>query len=239
MKTRKRDIIRMMAEDEITQTAAEEVLQGRRLDRSDPRETGYRTERDAIDYVFLLGGIGASLSHVRKLKSNLVVDIGCGSSKAIAGIRDSFGEGLDFIGTTLSRHPDTHKYLGSEKVRSTSATRMRGFQQSSVGGILSVHSISHSNQMPPIAKKFEEILVPGGVAKVYGVFETQALPEQLKSLGFDVEVEIKDQDSTNSKYALLMLAVKPGNSDQSVTAKRLMQEDLMVRNENVRRLMLS
>ncbi len=176
----------------------------------------YETNRKPIDYDALLGGYGRSLEYVRQLDgTNLVLDIGAGTTGAISGIsKMPGGRGLDFRATALVYTPEIGEYLGRERTHITPAEILRGIDNNSVGLALAVYSITYAINPAAAINRIDEVLAPGGILK--GVFRynnkgtiTLALStprkpfeERLKELNYDVAF---DEEG-------IMLAKKPGGN---------------------------
>src|SRR3989344_6087334 len=125
-------------------------------------------DRPAISYVEHLGGLAATLKYASTLSVPTVVDLGAGSSRAIAEIKKSeYGNGLSFKGIGLIFDSDIEQNIGRENYRLTSAEKMRGFEDASVGAFISVFgATTYTDRLDLVLPKMDKLLVPGGIIKM-------------------------------------------------------------------------
>ncbi len=208
---------------------------------------GYTLNRKDSEYVSLLSGIEQTLKYLLALSqetnSRVVVDTGTGHGQAWQDLATSpLNPGLEFEATALNMSKLLRKVWegGRVKVRITTAERMRGYKPESVLGVFAVSSLTYVLDQPTVARKLDEILVPGGVIKaVYPPFpgsihthgsDDYSMPDlkvwtafqsELRILGYD----IKTMNRTNKGGAAVILAIKPGG-EVPVKAKELLKADL-------------
>jgi hypothetical protein len=202
----------------IRDTVAKKINSIRTWER---KEEHYEVNRGIEDYFTEAKGLAAFFDYLRTVKgSNLVVDIGAGTTKAISEIANGpIGRGLDFKATVLDKKPQTDLYLGRDKTITTSAEVLRGIQKESVAGVLAIISIAYSVAPELVTKRIDEILVPSGAIKA--AFTDGELGYQIagkfichwKELGYDV-----------ARNKGVVLAIKPGEGTK-ITAKEILEKD--------------
>lgn len=190
--------------------------------------------RDGVGYLTTLFGIGHLTDYIKtaqaKLGTNRVLDIGAGSTRAIAQLsRTSFMNSLSCEATVLTNVKDIEKNLGKERTHITPVETLEGIADKSVACVLSVNGVAYS-VVPSLAiEQIDRILVDGGVIKATFQNEGHISPlvrmnthdkftEELRKRGYEVEI------TTNEKELVdVVVAVKKGST---VHAKTLLEEDL-------------
>lgn len=223
---------------------AEQIASARRGEREERLFTQEK-QRSGKDYVEILMGLEEFLDYTRNLPSKLVVDVGAGTTQGVSDLSKSdLGYGLEFKATVLTYDPKINKYLGREKTITTSAERLRGIKDNSVGGILCLNSILFSADPETVVKSLDRVLVPGGVVKstflregyngillaLMGAQKAGPFIEAFEALGYDVASK-----ENKSKLVNVLLAKKPGGSED-VSAKDLIGEDLESVEEQMKKL---
>jgi SAM-dependent methyltransferase len=217
---------------------AKSLQRARLFDRG---ESGgeYMNDADLLHYLIKLQGLAHFMEYARELEGpRLVLDIGAGTTRAIAELANSrIGEDLNFGAVILSRDDRIPENFGYDRTIQTEVERLRGIEDQSVSGIISRSGISYSAVPEAAVASVDRVLVPGGAIKAcfrrdsseqddalspitfgrtYGKFAKAWL-----ELGYDVAVS-----DTFSSVALL--AVKPGGANE-VGADKLMAVDNGVR----------
>lgn len=154
----------------IREEIADDVKRIRKVERTvvmPDKRLNEKRNRPAGEYVENLRGLQATLDYVRNLPIKKIVDLGAGTSRAIAKISHTeYGEGIEFMGTGIVLDPEIDKNIGRENYRITPAETMRGFEPSSVGGFISVYGpFEHSAHVRQVLEKAHELLIPGGILK--------------------------------------------------------------------------
>lgn len=224
---------------------ARQLQKVRHHEKFDHSRQRYDDERDAVDYFFTLRGLSATLNYIKQMvNAKKVLDIGVGDSRAVKEIaRSTFGEGLKFVGTSLTRK-STHRYfLGQSNITLTSAEVLRGFQPDSLGGILGVYSLTYSISPEQTVARLNEVLTAGGLIKA--CFRVPGHALKLNSLtarpfinallthGYDVkdfqQIEIsQDEKDAGICATHIVLAIKPhsGSSEKKrQTASEILDAD--------------
>jgi len=192
------------------------------------------TRRDAVGYVETLLGLQAMFSYIREhssqLGSNLVLDIGAGTTEGISRLSESdYGQGLAFKGVVLRAGPEVDKWLGRRNVLITPVETLRGIDENSVAGVVSVNGIAYSAAPVRAIQMVDKVLVQGGLLKASflclerwdsqkKMFPHNKFTRALRSLGYDIEII-----SNSGSGVDVVLAVKPGGR---VSAEAIMKEDL-------------
>ncbi|MBI2030508.1 methyltransferase domain-containing protein [Candidatus Kaiserbacteria bacterium] len=205
------------------------------------REPFYTINRDKEKYLEKLMGYVAFLDYVKTLPSNIVLDIGAGTTRAISEIAKSkAGAGLDFKATALNRNPDIEKNLGFENVHVTSVETLRGVADQSIGGVTAVFSLPYVVDPALAVKSIDRVLVPGGVVKAW-LPSTESNDEkriikgntyrsyhefeaEFKKLGYDCEYLERD-----GLILEVFLAIKPGGRPGGPSAQELVSVDVQTR----------
>src|SRR3989344_1288321 len=169
------------AKDPKANQLAEKLARLRRLDRAVTESPVMKVIRDrpSVSYVEHLGGLAATLKYVSALPVPTVVDLGAGSSRAIAEIKKSeYGKGLDFKGIGLIFDPAIEQNIDRENYGLTSAEKMRGFEDASVGGFISVFgATTYTDRLDLVLPKMDKLLVPGGIIKMcVHLFASERMP---------------------------------------------------------------
>lgn len=127
----------------------------------------YKDNRARGNYAILLEGLTSSLDYVKRLGStNLVLDIGAGTTRAISQLSQlPDAQGLDFMATVLRYRPEIDTNLGRERTLATPAEKLRGIGDNSVGLALSVFSVTYSVNPEAVVDSIDRILVKGGIFK--------------------------------------------------------------------------
>ena len=192
--------------------------------------------RSGAEYVDALQGLNATLQYILRLKSNVIVDVGAGSSRGIAELSKSrFGRDLTFKGVGLYRDPAIAHNIGWEHYTLTTAEIMRGFSNESVGAFISVFGgLHYSKRLTFALSREDELLVPGGVIKLCLAEDAASgLKESLKQQ-LNEEARVRNQAIENffrdRQYGIadmkrvwnskegegsdrIFLAIKPGHGD--------------------------
>lgn len=201
------------------------------------RKIIYLENRDAYFYFECLKGYRYFLDYVRQLPKPVVLDIGAGTTKAIAEIAKSrIGKGLQFLATTLRRNPEIALNLGFKHTRITTIEVLRGVPSGSVGGIFSVFSLPYVVDPKLALESIDRVLCSGGVIKMHfpvrevqtqhakkvgnNYHSYQIFLEELKKMGYDLA-----WDADKTLLSCVIVAVKPGNSSVA-NAEKLLSEDM-------------
>lgn len=207
------------------------------------KDNGYQTERTAQDYIYALRGVRNTIPHAKTVGSNVVLDIGAGSTRAshefacMPAYKD-----IDFKATGLTQHPKIDEYIGNENLILTAAEVLRGIPDESVGAALSIFSITYSAVPKYVVESIDRVLVPGGIFK--GTFRSsrrRLVPRKIP--GFDIlkRMDAKDGKTFEQLFSEkgydsylvcakdrdILLAVKPAHS-MKTTAKELYRRDLAI-----------
>lgn len=191
-------------------------------------------DRDLLEYIKWLGGISIFLRYAEQLDGQrLVLDIGSGTNKGITEIaRSKLGRNLNFVGTNLSRVPESLGNTDPVRTVRTSAEVLRGIEDESVNGIIALASIAYSDSPSMVASSLNRVLAPGGVIKSffrpigredefsdeYNYKTHYRFSAAFLALGYDVAVRVGiDED--------LMVAVKPGETQPKFGASGLLNAD--------------
>lgn len=198
----------------------------------------FDANRDGKSYLNTFLGLREVFNYVRALNtSNLVLDVGAGTTRGISEIsRSCLGKSLDFKATVLYRHPDIEKNLGHQKTISTSAEVLRGVANTSVGAILGLNSFAYSDSLNLVANRFDEVLVPGGLIKA--TFLSNEIKGRLGTLGiktynkFLTVLREKEYDIATISQGTydILIAIKPGLTNV-LSARQLLESDITSKNE--------
>jgi len=205
--------------DNTRKQAAQQIRNARLKERT--VHDYYNLNRTGPQYIKDLGGVKNFFSYVKGLSSNRVLDIGAGTTH---GIRDlslspSLNAGAQFEATVLRPNLDIEMYLGEEHTHITSAEELRGIPDASMGGVLSVYSLTYSVAPELVVKSIDRVLVPGGAVKISsGDATIWQLHEHLKQIGYDVA----DEQAWGTD--MVVLGIKPGGAN-AVHAKELLKAD--------------
>lgn len=190
-------------------------------------------DRNKLEYLKAFNGLSHLFRHTHQLGAgSLVLDIGAGTTKGIGEIAKSkLGEGLNFNATVLTRSSKIAEGLGFERTHITSAAVLRGVDYHSVSAVLSLNGLAYTVESPVVARKIDQILVPGGVIKAtfrskivqptfraisLGFNTHEALSVDLEQMGYDVAIIDEEmQEAFNRPREAganrdVMLAIKPG-----------------------------
>lgn len=200
---------------------------------------GYTFDRDGSAYNGLLLGLGETMHYVAKLPSNLVVDVGCGTSRAIYDLSRTYGAlGLRFRATTLKRYKAHDRYLGASNIDVDTVEVLRSYRDGSVGCFLAVFSLAYSKAPKIAIRAIKEKLCRGGVLKA--VFQNQYVPGKFGEqpmtdfynacleYGLDVVPMYPDEYGPET-----MLALKKPTVDK-MTARQLIESDFQGMMEMIR-----
>ena len=198
--------------------------------------TTYQLDRSGFNYVHALEGLESLFQYVRSLSSNMVLDIGAGTTK---GARDlskcSFGQGLRFEATVLNNTAIVQANLGRKHTHVVPAETLRGIADSSVGCAIAVLSIGYSTAPSLVVESCDRVLAPGGVLKatflpqtdtgllVFSSNEMQPIDKfcnELRKRGYDVATKPKRGEFLYD----ILLAIKSGNPS-APTAESLLEAD--------------
>lgn len=209
--------------------AAAKIRQARTKERTG---TPYNVDRPGWQYVGELAGVENLFAYVRNLPSKIILDIGAGTTSAIAEIADNeMAKGLQFKATVLRSRAEITNNLGSENIHITSAEMLRGIADTSVGAIIAVHSLRYSAAPELAAKSIDRVLVPGGVFKGAKLKDSFGpILDTLSALGYDI--------AEHEKWggADIMLAIKPGNTSGNA-AEEILKADLETRDKQIESLL--
>lgn len=204
-----------------------------------------KRDRTGETYIDHLSGLQGTLNYVTKLPTAIVVDLGAGSSRAVAQIsRSKYGEGLTFLATGIVNDPEIDKHIGRSSYRITPAETMVGFDSSSIGGFISVYGpFEHSAYLDQVLERTDELLVPDGIIKLCIMKKMPGHDEQMnrimvqrykkiedffKNRGYGLAIndwDIVDKIGTNRTF----LGIKPGQGEKDLDslARGIMEKDLM------------
>jgi SAM-dependent methyltransferase len=232
--------------DESRDAIAEQISLIRYIEqKGDYREGEWN--RNMLEYFREFNGLSKLFRYVHQLDTGgLVLDIGAGTTRGIAEIAKSkLGEGLNFKATVLTRNPKIANGLGFENTHITSAAVLRGIDYHSVSAVLSLNGVAYTVETPVVAKRIDQVLVPGGVIKatfrskiapptfraIRNAFNTHnVLSYDLEDLGYDVAVldeELQEAYARPREVGAnedVMLAIKPGGK-VGRTARELLASD--------------
>ena len=238
----------------LRQKAARQIFNIRQYEayqwnNSKPESASFLYDRHGDEYFEMMNGLTATLDYAGNLSdSNTVLDLGTGTGRGCADLARQF-EKLNFIGTGLYRYPEIKRFLPGDKFILTSGENLRGIKDKSIAGVIANFSITYSHAQQLIAKRIDEVLVPGGIMKATFYFSPEKQPnlisderarialdctkpkdhEEFKTalliMGYDLEVKpVFYVDKINVRRYVL-LAIKPGNPS-SVGAKEILAKDL-------------
>jgi SAM-dependent methyltransferase len=158
----------------LRQEAARQILNIYRYENSQWNDLKLGTayfdyDRNGRKYAEMMNGLTATLDYVGSLPdSNIVLDLGTGTGRACADLARQF-KNLTFIGTGLHRYPGTERFLSGGKFILTSGENL-GIKDKSIAGVIANSSITYSHAQQLIAKRIDEVLVPGGIVKATFLF---------------------------------------------------------------------
>lgn len=213
---------------------ARQLRAARNFDRTIGKEK-WSDDKSGMMYWTSFGGLEATTRYLRSLNGCTyhVLDVGAGSSRGISELINFPDlDGFDATATSLTHHPRVDNYLGKSRVKLTSAESLRGIEPNSISLILSFFSITYSVDPSLVARKFDEVLISGGVIKAifagdnnhpYGGKTSDNFAEGLRFLGYDVAVN-KPRDFEGGTLPQTLLAVKP-SANLKVTARQLIDKD--------------
>ena len=217
---------------------ARQIIDMRQKERSDG-DDGVETLRDAEQLIIALGGVEHMFNQVRTLPSNVILDIGGGTTIGINEIAESsLGHGLDFHATVLTHKDEIQRHLGRARTHHTPVETLRKIPSNSVGGIIGTYSIGYSPAPELAVLSIDRVLVPGGVLKAtFNLPDIPPSPHGLNTAAaFIRELEKKGYATApiNRAQSAVLLAVKPGSS--SVSAKTLLEQDIATAVEQAERV---
>lgn len=199
--------------------------------RAIERNREFDMNRNGYEYLYQLKGLESFLNYVRDLSgSRILLDIGAGTTRGINDIsKTSLGLDLDFKATGLFANPEVEQFLGKKNYTITSAETLRGIGANSIAGILAVNSIAYSQSPETVAKRLDQILIPGGAIK--GSFSWTSYLEDISqnegtiksSKPFVAEFGRLGYDVAHGEDFSVMLAIKPGVGN--IKAKSLFDQD--------------
>lgn len=193
-------------------------------------ERTYETGRDGVEYVRELQGVQELFQYVRDLNTGArIIDIGAGVTRAMRDFsKVSFGEGLSFGATVLTKPEISEWTLSSDQIHITPVELLNGIENESVGGALGVYSVAYSENPKFAVRGLNRVLVPGGVFK--GVFKSKngehgaglksyhEFQDEFRDLGYDTASFEGDRGD-------IFLAIKPGGSINEIDAATLLEQD--------------
>lgn len=184
----------------------------------------YNVFRGAAEYVRNLCGLQAFFDNVPEGRP--ILDVGAGRGYAAEEFADvAFSHERRFIGTALRFNRSLVNAFGEGNFHITSAEVLRGVEDESIGGILGVYSApAYSVNHAQVARRFNEVLVPGGIIKV-SLFLTSPsrtnFMHELNDLGYDVMAQRVDK-------RIIVVAIKPGG-EKKISALQLLTKDNQTR----------
>ena len=207
----------------------------------------FETNRSGTEYVYRLGGLKHALHYLKELNdsglgSNLVLDIGAGTGRAIYEVsKMPMSDGFDFEVTALRNDIKLKEKFPKEQIHQTSIETLKGVKDNSVGLVIGVNSVAYSASPRLAVESIDRVLVPGGIFK--GTFSVPGTslnynesifkgPEDFikyfSELGYDVSFIEENKFSTTYQRTFsnsVILAIKPGNK-LAPNAKLLTNLDL-------------
>jgi SAM-dependent methyltransferase len=186
------------------------------IENPDASKLSYTIDRNGAEYEYDLQGLSRTFDYVRELPSNIVLDIGSGITQGIVDLsKRDIGKGLDFEATVLSPMLVRKAGLRGEiPLHATCVESLRGIADQSIGCVLGLFSVHHSNSTKVAMQSINRVLVPGGVLKMRA-WRTEELAGILRGrLKYDVAVD-----------HLTVLAIKPGFEGKPVIADDLLRLD--------------
>ncbi|MDO8522061.1 MAG: methyltransferase domain-containing protein [bacterium] len=190
--------------------------------------------RSGSEYISNFNGVKTLFEYTKKLQSQVILDLGAGTARAIREISESnLGSGLVFSATVLRHSPEITKYLGISKVHISPVETLRGVADSSIGCVLANLSIAYSVSPNLAVKSIDRVLVPGGALKA--VFPS--LTQSIKRAGvlqdsriFKLELESIGYDTYENRGPQLtvLLAVKPGKAIEGAAQNLYFADELTV-----------
>jgi SAM-dependent methyltransferase len=188
--------------------------------------------RSRKEYFQFLGGLTGTLDYVKRTSSNLVIDIGAGTTRGVSEIAQSDeGQGLDFRATVMQDDTNIANYLGTDKTILTSVEKLEGIADQSVGLAIGLNSIAYSTEPKKAVESIDRVLIPGGVLKatfqdperehaLVPMKPADDIEAALLAKGYDT-AKIKNPDQNTAVY--ILLALKKG---ATVTAEELLHADI-------------
>ena len=224
-----------------------DVLAHRVIDtRDNERKNWTKHSRNAGEYVDVLKGLQHFLEYIRSNVNegnpDLVGDLGGGTTKAIAQLRDSeMGFGLRYEATGLIRNREVNEYLGGKNFHLTTFERLSCFKPFSLGGAISVFGEGYAANPELAMEKLDEKLAPSAVFKANFQHPDKMTPQltfiphdrfskKLRELGYDVA--IVDNDACESQ---ILVAIK---QPTKIAAQKLLDLDLADYEEQKRMFVL-
>lgn len=239
--------------DRTRNSLAQDIRDSRKFEKENLMTSESREKRDrsASRYISYFQGLESTLAYTRRLPNKTLVDLGAGTSRAIAEIaRSDYGKDITFIGTGLVSDPAIEENIGRAQYRITPAETMRGFEDASVGCFISLYGpFLYSSHLDLILKKMDELLIPDGIVKICIGLRLQdekeprrhEVNERNANIARSIEVflrekkygvDFRDDELIDQKRVnRIFLAIKPGfaNPDTDTVAHRIMTEDIQSR----------
>ncbi|HWY78971.1 MAG TPA: methyltransferase domain-containing protein [Candidatus Sulfotelmatobacter sp.] len=192
----------------------------------------FNVERNLKDYMRSFPSLVSFLEYVRyQTESNKILDIGAGKAVGINELAgDPLGEGLDFTATGLVAPYNSTDEPNKVPYLTTSGEFLAGVTDESIGGVLSLHSITYTPSRQKTVNALDRVLVPGGIVmtKVIetitsghkGLFITKAdeFEPHFKGKGYDTASQI-------GSFSAILVARKPGGR-ATISAQQLLQKRL-------------
>ena len=147
--------------------AAAQIRRIREIERT-KSEPAYITDREAAYYIGGLGGLNATLAHLKCIGRPTIVGLGEGTTRGIFELsRTEQARGLNFHATVLSMPTQVDRYLGRARTHMTSAEGLSlpSIEPGTVGAFLGSNSIAYSAAPELVAYQMDRYLAPGGVIK--------------------------------------------------------------------------
>jgi len=161
----RKQLSRSPEERERRNAIARNVRSLRRFERKHVLHTDYNEKRSRplSEYGLYLAGLEGTLAYVNRLPIRRMVDVGAGTGRAFLKLsRTPKYRRIAFEGVGIVQEPG----IVLPKYHITSAQVMRGFQEKSVGAVLSVFGPTHYCPIPPVMDKLHALLIPGGLIKL-------------------------------------------------------------------------
>jgi ubiquinone/menaquinone biosynthesis C-methylase UbiE len=179
-------------------------------------------------------GLANFLDYLRNLRlGGLVLDVGAGTTRAVAQLSDSYlGRDLTFGATILTRMKEISENLGFERTIETEVEKLRGVNDKSVTGVISFSALAYSAAPQLAVRSIDRVLIPGGAVKANFKFPPSSeehsarrfskthdeFSDTFLKLGYDIALGEAFQFVT-------MVAIKPGGQ-KSISAKELLNSDV-------------
>ncbi len=219
------------SEQEVRDTIASQIVKARKQDEIQ----GYAHRRDMGEYQVVLGGLANYFDYIKqnkdRLGSSLVIDVGAGKGVAVRTMKmNPMTEGLSIGATVLKVTNEVRENVGEDLLYATPVEKLRGINDNSVAGIISVYGMAYSQVPSEAVASVDRVLVPGGVVKAvfnHKRIESSTNLNQLTPEDFAREFYKRNYDVIIPEYQMskVLLALKrPAFS----TALELFEKDKAV-----------